>query len=117
MALVEALIARGASDLTIVSNNAGTTNHGLVHLLRNGQVKKMMASYVGENAEFERQFLSGELELEFNPQGTLAERIRVARMVAASSDAPEALRSEAAAWAKRESADRAKSKARVQAAA
>ena len=66
----------GAKQLTIVSNNAGTTNHGLVHLLRNGQVKKMMSSYVGENEVFEKLMLSGELEVELIPQGTLAERIR-----------------------------------------
>ncbi len=63
-------------DLTIVSNNCGTDDHGLGLLLRNGQVKKMISSYVGENKEFERQFLAGELELEFTPQGTLAERLR-----------------------------------------
>jgi len=66
----------GAKQLTIVSNNAGTTNHGLVHLLKNGQVKKMMSSYVGENEVFERLMLSGELAVELIPQGTLAERIR-----------------------------------------
>ncbi len=66
----------GARHLTIVSNNAGTTEHGLVHLLKNAQVKKMVSSYVGENEVFERQMLSGELEVELTPQGTLAERIR-----------------------------------------
>ncbi|MEZ4457839.1 MAG: CoA transferase subunit A [Gemmatimonadales bacterium] len=66
----------GVTGLTVVSNNAGTTNHGLVHLLKNGQVKKMMSSYVGENAVFEQQMLSGQLEVELIPQGTLAERIR-----------------------------------------
>ncbi len=66
----------GVKNLTVVSNNAGTTNHGLVHLLRNGQVKKMMASYVGENEVFEKQMLSGQLEVELIPQGTLSERIR-----------------------------------------
>ena len=63
-------------DLTIISNNCGTTELGLGVLLKAKQVKKMVASYVGENKEFERQFLSGELEVELNPQGTLAERIR-----------------------------------------
>jgi len=66
----------GARDLTIVSNNAGTTDHGLVHLLRNGQVRKMMSSYVGENDVFEQLMLSGQLDVELIPQGTLAERIR-----------------------------------------
>jgi 3-oxoacid CoA-transferase A subunit len=66
----------GSRELTLVSNNAGTTEHGLVHLLKNGQVKKMMSSYVGENAVFEEQMLSGKLEVELMPQGTLAERIR-----------------------------------------
>jgi 3-oxoacid CoA-transferase subunit A len=66
----------GRRDLTIVSNNAGTTDHGLVHLLKNRQVKKMMSSYVGENAIFEQQMLSGELDVELIPQGTLAERVR-----------------------------------------
>lgn len=66
----------GPRDLTLVSNNAGTTEHGLVHLLKNGQVRKMMSSYVGENAVFEEQMLSGKLEVELMPQGTLAERIR-----------------------------------------
>ncbi|MFN2315887.1 MAG: CoA transferase subunit A [Gemmatimonadales bacterium] len=64
------------TGLTIVSNNAGTTDHGLVHLLKNGQVKKMIASYVGENDIFEQQMLSGQLEVELVPQGTLAERLR-----------------------------------------
>ena len=71
-----ALRDTGAKGLTIVSNNAGTTHHGLVHLLKNRQVKKMMSSYVGENEVFEQQMLSGELEVELIPQGTLAERIR-----------------------------------------
>lgn len=66
----------GRRNLTIVSNNAGTTDHGLVHLLKNRQVKKMMSSYVGENAIFEQQMLSGELDVELIPQGTLAERVR-----------------------------------------
>lgn len=66
----------GISDLTVVSNNAGTSNSGLVHLLNNRQVKKMMASYVGENTVFEQQMLTGVLDVELIPQGTLAERIR-----------------------------------------
>lgn len=66
----------GPTGLTVVSNNAGTTDHGLVHLLKNGQVKKMIASYVGENAVFEQQMLSGQLEVDLVPQGTLAERLR-----------------------------------------
>jgi 3-oxoacid CoA-transferase subunit A len=66
----------GPSGLTIVSNNAGTTDHGLVHLLKNGQVRRMVSSYVGENAVFEQQMLSGQLEVELVPQGTLAERLR-----------------------------------------
>ena len=71
-----ALRDRGVKGLTVVSNNAGTTQHGLVHLLKNKQVKKMMSSYVGENEVFEQQMLAGELEVELIPQGTLAERIR-----------------------------------------
>jgi 3-oxoacid CoA-transferase subunit A len=63
-------------DLTFASNNAGIDNEGIGKLLRTRQVKKMIASYVGENKEFERQYLSGELEVEFCPQGTLAERMR-----------------------------------------
>lgn len=66
----------GVKNLTVVSNNAGTSTSGLVHLLNNRQVKKMMASYVGENVVFEKQMLSGELEVELIPQGTLSERIR-----------------------------------------
>lgn len=66
----------GPTDLTIVSNNAGTTEHGLVHLLRNGQVRRMVSSYVGENEVFEQQMLSGALEVDLVPQGTLAERLR-----------------------------------------
>jgi 3-oxoacid CoA-transferase subunit A len=69
-------LASGVRDLTIISNNAGVDDYGLGLLLRSRQVRKMISSYVGENKEFERQYLSGELELEFNPQGTLAERIR-----------------------------------------
>lgn len=66
----------GSRNLTIVSNNAGTSDHGLVHLLKNRQVKKMVSSYVGENQVFEQQMLSGELQVELTPQGTLSERIR-----------------------------------------
>ena len=74
--LIDALRDNGVKDLTIASNNAGIDNEGLGKLLRSKQVKKMISSYVGENKEFERQFLSGELEVEFCPQGTLAERCR-----------------------------------------
>src|SRR4028118_2216668 len=71
-----ALRDSGVKDLTVISNNAGVDDFGLGLLLWTKQIKKMISSYVGENKEFERQFLAGELELEFNPQGTLAERIR-----------------------------------------
>jgi 3-oxoacid CoA-transferase subunit A len=74
--LITALHKKGVKDLTIIANNCGTTDLGLGILLKNKQVKKMVSSYVGENKEFERQFLSGELQVELNPQGTLAERIR-----------------------------------------
>jgi len=74
--LIDAIQASGVKDLTIASNNAGIDNEGLGKLLRTRQVKKMISSYVGENKEFERQFLAGELEVEFTPQGTLAERMR-----------------------------------------
>lgn len=74
--LVSALHESGIRDLTIVSNNAGVDGFGLGLLLEARQVRKMISSYVGENAEFARQYLAGELEIEFNPQGTLAERIR-----------------------------------------
>jgi 3-oxoacid CoA-transferase subunit A len=74
--LIAALHRKGVSDLTIVSNNCGTTDQGLGVLLKAQQVRRMVSSYVGENKEFERQFLSGELEVELVPQGTLAERIR-----------------------------------------
>ena len=74
--LLEAIQASGVRDLTFVSNNAGIDNEGIGRLLRTRQVRKMIASYVGENKEFERQYLSGELEVEFCPQGTLAERLR-----------------------------------------
>ena len=74
--LILALHNRGVKNLTVISNNCGTTEHGLGILLKSRQIKKMISSYVGENKEFERQFLSGELEVELCPQGTLAERIR-----------------------------------------
>ena len=74
--LILALRDSGARNLTVISNNAGVDDFGLGLLLRTRQIKKMISSYVGENKEFERQFLAKELELEFNPQGTLAERIR-----------------------------------------
>lgn len=74
--LILALRDSGVKDITVISNNCGVDDFGLGLLLQTKQIKKMVSSYVGENAEFERQFLSGELELEFNPQGTLAERIR-----------------------------------------
>jgi 3-oxoacid CoA-transferase subunit A len=74
--LIEAIRDSGVKDLTIISNNAGIDGAGLGMLLETRQVKKMISSYVGENATFAKQFLSGELEIEFNPQGTLAERIR-----------------------------------------
>ncbi|MBB3896588.1 CoA transferase subunit A [Roseococcus suduntuyensis] len=74
--LIDAVRDSGVKGLTVVSNNAGIDDVGLGRLLRTRQIKKMIASYVGENAEFARQFLAGELEIEFNPQGTLAERIR-----------------------------------------
>lgn len=74
--LLRALKKRGTRNLTLVSNNAGTDNFGIGWLLESKQVKKMIASYVGENKRFERLALSGEIEVELNPQGTLAERIR-----------------------------------------
>src|ERR1700741_2832651 len=75
-ALIEAIRTSGVKDLTIISNNAGIDDAGLGILLTTRQIKKMISSYVGENATFAKQFLAGELEIEFNPQGTLAERIR-----------------------------------------
>jgi 3-oxoacid CoA-transferase subunit A len=75
-ALIEALRDTGVRGLTIASNNAGVDQWGIGMLLQTRQVKKMISSYVGENAEFERQYLTGELEVEFSPQGTLAERMR-----------------------------------------
>ena len=74
--LITAIREKGTSDLTIISNNCGTDHEGLGVLLQNKQVRKMISSYVGENKEFERQFLEGEIEVELTPQGTLAERIR-----------------------------------------
>jgi 3-oxoacid CoA-transferase subunit A len=76
--LIAAVNRKGVSGLTVISNNCGTTELGLGVLLEARQIRKMVASYVGENKEFERQFLSGELQVELNPQGTLAERIRAA---------------------------------------
>ena len=75
-ALIDALHDSGVKDLTVVSNNAGTDGFGLGRLLLTRQIRKMISSYVGENKEFERQYLAGELELEFTPQGTLAEKLR-----------------------------------------
>ena len=75
-ALIDALQATGVKDLTVISNNAGVDGFGLGKLLNTRQIKKMISSYVGENKEFERQYLAGELELEFTPQGTLAEKLR-----------------------------------------
>jgi 3-oxoacid CoA-transferase subunit A len=74
--LIDALRASGVGNLTVVSNNAGLDGVGLGLLLQTRQIRKMISSYVGENKEFERQYLAGEVEIEFNPQGTLAERIR-----------------------------------------
>ncbi len=74
--LIYALRDSGVKELTVISNNCGVDDFGMGPLLQTRQIKKMVSSYVGENAEFERQYLGGELELEFNPQGTLAERIR-----------------------------------------
>ncbi|MGF3055584.1 CoA transferase subunit A [Microbacterium sp. YY-01] len=76
MALIEALLAQGTKDLSIVSNNCGVDDWGLGILLGARRIRKMTSSYVGENREFERQFLTGELELELTPQGTLAEKLR-----------------------------------------
>jgi 3-oxoacid CoA-transferase subunit A len=75
-ALIDALVASGVKGLTVASNNAGVDGFGLGKLLETRQIKKMISSYVGENKEFERQYLAGELELEFTPQGTLAEKLR-----------------------------------------
>jgi 3-oxoacid CoA-transferase subunit A len=76
--LIQALRARGTKDLTIISNNAGVDDFGIGILLRSRQVRKMISTYVGENKEFERQFLAGEIEVELIPQGTFSERIRAA---------------------------------------
>jgi 3-oxoacid CoA-transferase subunit A len=75
-ALIDALCASGVKNLTVISNNAGVDGFGLGKLLDTRQITKMISSYVGENKEFERQFLAGELQLEFTPQGTLAEKLR-----------------------------------------
>ena len=75
-ALIEALRDTGVKNLTVISNNAGVDDFGLGKLLQTRQIKRMISSYVGENKEFERQYLAGELELEFTPQGTLAEKLR-----------------------------------------
>ena len=75
-ALIDALCASGVKDLTVISNNAGVDGFGLGKLLETRQITKMISSYVGENKEFERQFLAGDLKLEFTPQGTLAEKLR-----------------------------------------
>src|SRR5689334_18535134 len=75
-ALIEALRDSGVKGLTVISNNAGVDGFGLGLLLETRQIKRMISSYVGENKEFERQYLAGELELEFTPQGTLAEKLR-----------------------------------------
>ena len=75
-ALIEAVKASGVKNLTVISNNAGVDDFGLGKLLQTRQIKRMISSYVGENKEFERQYLAGELELEFTPQGTLAEKLR-----------------------------------------
>ncbi len=75
-ALIEALKASAVKNLTVISNNAGVDGFGLGKLLETRQIKRMISSYVGENKEFERQYLAGELELEFTPQGTLAEKLR-----------------------------------------
>ncbi len=77
---IAALVEKGITNLTCISNNAGVDDFGLGLLLRTRQIKKMISSYVGENAEFERQLLSGELEVELTPQGTLATRIQMAAM-------------------------------------
>ncbi len=76
--LIRAIAERNTTDLTVISNNCGTDDYGLGPLLKNRQIKKMISSYVGENKTFEKQYLDGELDVELNPQGTLAERIRAA---------------------------------------
>jgi 3-oxoacid CoA-transferase subunit A len=87
-ALIDALRDSGVKDLTVISNNAGVDGFGLGKLLETRQIKKMISSYVGENKEFERQYLSGELELEFTPQGTLAEKLRAGQAFPPSSPKP-----------------------------
>jgi 3-oxoacid CoA-transferase subunit A len=74
--LISEIMASGVKDLIVISNNAGADGFGLWHLLKSRQIRKMISSYIGENRLFEQQYLAGELELELNPQGTLAERIR-----------------------------------------
>ena len=92
--LIEAVRKSGAKDLTFVSNNAGVDGLGLGILLETGQIKKMISSYVGENKIFANLYLAGKLELEFNPQGTLAERIRAGAPASPpSSPAPASARS------------------------
>ena len=76
--LIRAIADKGTTGLTVISNNCGTDDYGLGPLLKNRQIKKMISSYVGENKTFEKQYLDGELDVELNPQGTLAERIRAA---------------------------------------
>lgn len=76
--LIAALRDRGSKDLTLMSNNAGTNDFGITYLLQNKQVKKMIATYVGENKVFEKMYLAGEVEVELNPQGTFSERMRAA---------------------------------------
>ena len=91
--LIDAIVASGVKGLTVVSNNCGVDGWGLGKLLDARQIKKMITSYVGENKEFARQYLAGELEVEFNPQGTLAERIRAGGAgIPASSPRPASAR-------------------------
>ena len=86
--LIPAIRDAGTKDLTIISNNCGADGFGLWMLLNNGQIRKMISSYVGENKLFEQLYLDGKLELELNPQGTLAERIRAARAFRPSTPRP-----------------------------
>ena len=86
--LISALKADGVKHLTVISNNCGADGFGLWMLLNNGQIAKMISSYVGENKLFEKLYLSGELELELNPQGTLAERIRAPAAPASRPSSP-----------------------------
>ena len=85
-ALIDALRDTGVKDLTVISNNAGVDGFGLGLLLETRQIKRMISSYVGENKEFERQYLAGEVELEFTPQGTLAEKLRAGGEPAAAGN-------------------------------